>query len=222
MVLASVRHRSQIYGIAQIISDTSRPTWSCPAQVLDRQYHAGLSPEADVQLILPETIPFAKRDRVTRGTTSSVPLKLLVDAMLGRLARWLRLMGYDAESGGGLADHELARRARAEGRVLVTRDRVLASRRGLRTLLIRSQTLEEQLREVKEALGRPPGSPFTRCSVCNSVLEEAAPDRVAHLVPPYVLRSQNKFRLCPSCDRIYWSGTHCQGIDGRIAIFTDE
>ena len=222
MVLAPIRYTSQTLKPPAAIFATSRAVRTWFAQALGRQYGAYLSTETDAEHILPETIPFAKRDRATGDMTSSEPLKLLVDAMLGRLTKWLRLAGYDAESGGGLPDHELARRARAEARALVTRDPALASRRGLRTLLIRSETLEDQLREVKESLGPPPGSPFSRCSVCNGLLEGADPDQVADLVPPYVLRTQNKFRLCPSCHRVYWSGTHSQGIRSRIAIFADE
>jgi uncharacterized protein with PIN domain len=87
------------------------------------------------------------------------PIRLLVDGMLGTLAKWLRLLGYDTAYDNVASDAELARQARAEGRVLLTRDRELSKRRGLRTLLIESQVLEEQVREVQEHLSRAPPPP---------------------------------------------------------------
>lgn len=135
-------------------------------------------------------------------------LRLLADGMLGRLTRWLRLLGYDTAYDNHADDTELARRARAEGRILLTRDRELARRRGLRTLLIQSEVLEEQVQEVQNALGLPPHPALSRCAVCNTVLEPVTPAEIADLVPPYVLRTQTEFHRCPGCGRTYWPGTH--------------
>ena len=110
------------------------------------------------------------------------PLRLLADGMLGRLAKWLRLMGYDTAYDNAADDHELARRSRAEGRVLLTRDTELAGRRGLRTLLIQSEILEEQEQEVQDALGPSPHPALSRCTVCNAELESASSDDVADCV----------------------------------------
>jgi uncharacterized protein with PIN domain len=132
--------------------------------------------------------------------------------MLGRLARWLRLRGYDTAYDNAADDHELARRARSEGRVLLTRDRELADRAGLRTLFIESETLEEQLAEVRAAFGSPPDPALSRCSVCNEPLEEVPSDKVAGLVPAYVLREHSHFRRCPGCERIYWPGSHVEAM----------
>lgn len=149
-------------------------------------------------------------------------LQLLADGMLGRLAKWLRLLGYDVAYDNAASDPELAHRARAEGRVLLTRDRELAARRGLRTLLIRSQVLEEQVREVQDSLGPPPHPALSRCAVCNSVLEPVPPAAVASHVPPYVLRTQTQFQHCPGCDRVYWPGSHLQAMRGQMERFTNE
>ena len=143
-------------------------------------------------------------------------LKLLADGMLGRLARWLRLLGYDTAYDNVADDLALARQARAEGRVLLTRDRELAARRGLRTLLIHSETLEEQLQEVRQALGPPPHPPLSRCTVCNVELSSVAPEDVAERVPPYVLRTQSRFRQCPRCGRVYWAGTHVREMENVL------
>jgi uncharacterized protein with PIN domain len=143
-------------------------------------------------------------------------LRLLADGMLGRLARWLRLLGYDVAYDNAASDNELARRARAEGRVLLTRDRELAARRGLDTLLLESQMLEEQVREVQHRLGPPPQPALSRCSVCNGELRPVPRAEVSELVPRYVLRTQTKFRRCSNCGRIYWPGTHLGGMRATI------
>jgi uncharacterized protein with PIN domain len=147
------------------------------------------------------------------------PLRLLADGMLGKLAKWLRLLGYDTAYDNTATDPELARRARAEGRVLLTRDRELAGRRGLHTLLIQSEVLEEQVREVKDALGPPPDSALSRCAVCNAALESISPDQIADRLPPYVLRTQPEFYRCPGCGRIYWPGSHVEEMREQLEQF---
>jgi uncharacterized protein with PIN domain len=149
-------------------------------------------------------------------------IALLADGMLGRLAKWLRLLGYDTEYDNKASDLELARRARSEGRILLTRDRELAARRGLRTILIESQVLEEQVRQVEEELGPPPDSALTRCSVCNVVLTPAEREEVSDKVPPYVLRTQEEFRVCSSCGRVYWPGSHLAQITRQLEEFGSE
>lgn len=140
---------------------------------------------------------------------------LLADAMLGKLARWLRALGYDTLYLQA-PDAEIAHRARTESRVLLTRDRQLARRRGLCTVLITSQDLMQQVSEVLAAVGSPPiGSP--RCMVCNGTLEHISCDEAAQQVPVYVAKTQEVFRRCVGCGRIYWQGTHWDGIRERIA-----
>ncbi len=131
-------------------------------------------------------------------------------------------MGYDTAYENAASDPELARRARAESRVLLTRDRELAGRRGLRTLLIQSEVLEEQVREVQSILGPPPHPPLSRCTVCNTALENVSPADVADRVPPYVLRTQTEFRHCPGCQRFYWPGSHLDGMRDQMSKFTKE
>jgi uncharacterized protein with PIN domain len=139
--------------------------------------------------------------------------------MLGRLAKWLRILGYDTAYENDATDHELARRARAEGRLLLTRDRELASRRGLNTLLIRSQQLEDQVQQVQETLGPPRESPLSRCPVCNVVLEEISAQDAADRVPRYVYETHPEFRQCPACGRVYWSGSHVEAMGEQMEHF---
>lgn len=150
------------------------------------------------------------------------PLQLLADGMLGSLAKWLRILGYDTAYDNAAPDPALARRARAEGRVLLTRDRELSRRSGLRTLLIHSETLEEQIREVRAALGPPPEPALTRCSVCNTTLTPLAREEAAERVPPYVLRTHETFHYCPTCDQVYWAGSHVRAMRRRIEGLAGE
>jgi uncharacterized protein with PIN domain len=149
-------------------------------------------------------------------------LRLLADGMLGRLAKWLRLLGYDTGYDNIAPDTELARRARAEGRVLLTRDRELAGRHGLQTLLIESEILDEQVREVYGTLGPPPDPALSRCAICNEPLQAIARCEVVDRVPPYVYRTQNEFRRCPKCGRIYWPGTHYDAMSTQMRAFGVE
>ena len=148
--------------------------------------------------------------------TTELPL-LLADAMLGRLARWLRLIGYDTVYARGWSDHQVAARARAEARIVLTRDRELARRRGIRCLLIESQSLERQLTEFWAAFVPPAGALSPRCPRCNAPLEALPAAAVRDRVPPYVLRTQARFHHCPDCDQIYWRGSHWQHVQQIIA-----
>ncbi|MDY7039462.1 MAG: Mut7-C RNAse domain-containing protein [Chloroflexota bacterium] len=139
---------------------------------------------------------------------ANAPARLLADGMLGRLAKWLRILGFDTVYDPTLDDNALLRLARAEGRVLLTGDRELARRPGAQSLLVESTELEAQLRQVIVALNLHPDAAFSRCPVCNVLLETPDKETVRDRVPPYVLRKHTEFRHCPRCDRVYWPGTH--------------
>lgn len=147
--------------------------------------------------------------------SSSAP-PLLLDAMLGRLASWLRLMGYDAAYLADTDDMEVMRQARAESRLILTRDRGLAARRGVRAVLIDSQQLDEQLAQVVEEIGPPPEPVLPRCSVCNTQLAPLTHEAARGRVPPYIWREQREFTHCPGCQRVYWQGTHWDAIQRQI------
>jgi uncharacterized protein with PIN domain len=136
--------------------------------------------------------------------------------MLGSLARWLRLLGYDADYDNRRDDAELVRLARAENRVLLTRDRELAARRGVQALFVASQVLDEQLAQVTAAFPRAAGSGPVRCPVCNTALVPATPGELAGRLPAYVLRKHHDFQRCPGCDRVYWPGSHWQNMQARL------
>lgn len=148
-------------------------------------------------------------------TAKDAPPKLLVDAMLGRLTKWLRLLGYDVEYWRDGSDEALMAHAQAEGRLIVTRDGPLAGRRGVRALLVRAEDLDGQIAEVRAALGGTP-QPFTRCGECNGVLASLAHADAHDLVPPYVWHTQQEFRRCDRCGHVYWKGSHWPALRERL------
>jgi uncharacterized protein with PIN domain len=147
------------------------------------------------------------------------PIRFAVDCMLGRLARWLRILGHDAAYFHKIEDADLVKLALRERRVLLTRDTRLVRRRAARTaLLIRSHLLEEQLQEVgrwkPEALRAPKLG--RRCLVCNEATLSVEKASVRTRVPAYVYHTQSRFLRCPSCDRIYWRATHVADMLRRL------
>ncbi len=136
--------------------------------------------------------------------------RLLIDAMLGDLARRLRWLGYDADYRNDLPDEEMIRIARETNRLLVTRDRELAGRRRVRALYLAATDIDEQVRQVVEAVG--PSLHPPRCTVCNGELVPISPEEAAALVPPYVAQTQNDFVRCTDCGRVYWPGSHWSGL----------
>lgn len=146
-------------------------------------------------------------------------MHFIADAMLGTLARWLRTLGYDTLYDAELDDDALVRLARAEGRVLLTRDTALLRRRNLQMLYITSQRWEEQVRQVLRELPLPPPAPLTRCLACNTPLEDMLRSEAWGLVPPYVFVRHQRFRFCPDCQRVYWQGTHWDRMQRTIEDF---
>ena len=133
-------------------------------------------------------------------------MRFLVDAMLGKLAKWLRILGYDTLYYRDLEDEQLIGLAEAEGRVLLTGDEGLWQRR--RGILISSDDWREQLRELAQVVELDTSGVFTRCIECNVPLERVSRGEVEGEVPPYVFATQEEFSRCPQCGRIYWKGTH--------------
>ena len=156
-----------------------------------------------------------RRDhRAQAGTLGGSRTKFLADRMLGTLTRYLRLMGYDTvsanclEPGNRREDTALLEMARAEDRILLTRDRELARRGGDRAVYLESEEVMDQV-EALSSLGLiTPELVMDRCSLCNTRLRPASPAEVgeADYVPEE--RGSLEFFLCPGCRRIYWMGSH--------------
>lgn len=136
-------------------------------------------------------------------------LKFAADRMLGRLARWLRILGLDVIYGPHLSGYGLIRAARAQDRVILTRDRALRKKQPPAVIFIESDHYREQLRQVIAACHlQQLGALFSRCLSCNAPLRPRPKDSVKEIVPPYVFSTQEKFHECPQCRRVYWPATH--------------
>jgi uncharacterized protein with PIN domain len=136
-------------------------------------------------------------------------VKFAADRMLGKLAKWLRIMGEDVIYGRHLTGSGLIHAARLDGRLILTRDRRLKQKQPPDFILVESDRCREQLRQVVNACGLDPlALAFTRCLVCNAVLEPRAKDTVEARVPPYVFSTQERVFACPRCNRLYWPATH--------------
>ena len=151
-------------------------------------------------------------------------VKFVVDCMLGSLAKWLRLLGYDTLYANRASDRELVRVARAEGRILLTRDLALSRSRNVSAVFVESQQLPEQLRQTITVLGLSPTESLSRCPVCNGELQAVPVEVVADRVPPYVAQTQTQFHVCRTCSKVYWPGTHWQAMRSRLSgmIRADE
>jgi uncharacterized protein with PIN domain len=133
----------------------------------------------------------------------------IADVMVGKLARWLRVLGFDVLYSNKYEDDEIIRISDAEGRLILTRDVALAARRPKpQSLFIESGDYKEQVRQVVESLHLAEFKTFSRCLECNARLEEVDKEAAFERVPPFVYLTQERFARCPSCDRIYWRGTH--------------
>jgi uncharacterized protein with PIN domain len=158
----------------------------------------------------------------TGGDAAISALKFIVDQNVGKLAGWLRMMGFDSLFFTGDDDSTMIKQALAEDRVLLTRDTGIVKRRlvstgQLRAILLQSETPERQMRQLLaklDLIGQ--ACPFTLCLECNQPLVERSRDEVKDRVPPYVLATQTQYMECPSCRRIYWRGTHWQGMKKKL------
>lgn len=131
--------------------------------------------------------------------------------MLGKLAKWMRVLGVDVEYFPEIGDEELVERAEETGRLILTRDTLLVRRRRVRGrhFFVRGDDWREQLRQVVAAFPIDlSGRLLSRCLRCNVPLAEVSREAVRDKVPPYVYETQEDFATCPSCGRIYWGATH--------------
>ncbi|MBZ0157663.1 MAG: Mut7-C RNAse domain-containing protein [Alphaproteobacteria bacterium] len=154
--------------------------------------------------------------------------RFIADTMLGSLAKWLRLLGFDTLYFKKGDDSELVRIARQEGRILLTRDTGIARRKGTGALiLLQANTTREQVREVVRALSSPGflqglQGATSRCMRCNGVLFAAGREEVADAVPEHIFLSYASFLKCGSCGKVYWGGSHWKHIDARIREIMGE
>ncbi|MDI6727030.1 MAG: Mut7-C RNAse domain-containing protein [Smithellaceae bacterium] len=146
-------------------------------------------------------------------------LKFIVDQNVGKMAKWLRMAGFDAHLFTGADDAAIVAAALAENRILLTRDRRIMKRHvivagRITAILIESDQLNAQVQQVISALRLDISRfhPFTICLECNRPIEGRVKEAIKDRVPPYVYRTQEHFAECPACRRLYWQGTHWQAM----------
>jgi uncharacterized protein with PIN domain len=139
----------------------------------------------------------------------STEVRFIADSMLGRLARWLRLLGFDTIYYPDISDRDLLKLAMQEGRLILTRDTHFVRMKNLRSLyLVQANSPIEQLREVLAAYNIREFKPG-RCAHCNGLLQRVdEKGSVRNAVPEYVFLNCNSFERCSVCGRVYWEGTH--------------
>jgi uncharacterized protein with PIN domain len=141
-------------------------------------------------------------------------MKFIVTKELGRLAKWLRILGYDTAYFKEDKLSSLLIKSLQENRVILTRNNKLKSHRGSRNLIIKSDFVNEQLQQVVKELALRPEEDqlFSLCTICNQKLKGAAKAEVKGKVAEYVFQTQSDFLICPTCQRIYWRGTHWENV----------
>jgi len=155
-------------------------------------------------------------------------LRFIVDHNVGKMAKWLRMMGYDTLFFNGRDDSSMVAIALAQGRIILTRDsgivkRRLVTRGRLKAVLIEGDRIEAQMKQVIESLGLDIRfKPFSICLECNQPLEERSRQQVQDRVPPYVFKTQQQYMECPACGRIYWRGTHWQAMNRKLEQLVGE
>ena len=147
-------------------------------------------------------------------------MKALCDQMLGTLAKWLRLFGFDTfYANSEMEDEELLQVAKKEDRVIITRDKQLIVRgkkEKLPVIEVNTTDLDEQLNLVLKNVDIDQKAILSRCSVCNTILDEIEKSEVKNNVPKKIFDNNEKFWFCSKCDKIYWMGSHYEKILDKI------
>ncbi len=149
-------------------------------------------------------------------------MRFIVDQNVGKLAKYLRMMGFDSIFFTGEDDSQMVRQALAEGRTLLTRDTGIMKRRvvtggRLNAVLLESESPDEQMHHLASAFDlKSQSHPFTLCLECNQPLIHRNPAEVKNRVPPYVYKTQTQYMECPACRRIYWRGTHWKAMLNKL------
>ena len=161
--------------------------------------------------------PFSSQEKGSGDELSIIPPLFAADVMLGRTARWLRMLGFDTYYDNRAGDDDLKRLSLKENRVLLTKDVALhqAMPAGS-SRLVEAVHPRQQLEEIAAVFRLEKFTLPPRCSLCNGELATIDKELARDLVPPYVFRTQSSFQRCSQCQKIYWPGTHLSKIDQYI------
>lgn len=147
-------------------------------------------------------------------------MKFLCDQMLGTLAKWLRIYGFDTfYANSEIDDSELIAISRKENRILITRDKKLlqrARRENLKTIEIKTTEINEQISKAIGGREIDHSKVLSRCILCNTKVDEIKKYEVKGKVPKKVFDNNEIFWFCPKCNKIYWKGSHYENMVERI------
>ena len=143
------------------------------------------------------------------STGKSHSPRFIADCHLGKLAKYLRLMGVDTLYFPHIEDDRLIEIANREHRTILTRDRSLSERKHAPVFFLKAKDTETQLKRVIHhyRLQEEP-APFSRCIVCNTPLQVIEKEKIIEMLPEKVKKYFDYFEYCPTCDRVYWQGDH--------------
>jgi uncharacterized protein len=150
----------------------------------------------------------------------SSPMKLLCDHMLGSLAKWLRIFGFDTVYPDATMNDDLVLQiAHQEKRLLISRDKelVIRAKKALVPVLeIHTTDLAEQLQQVLMKIPLDEKRILTRCTLCNTPLRSIEKKGIKDLIPEKVFQTRDVFWFCPTCSKYYWMGTHYENMREKI------
>ncbi|MFN3134444.1 MAG: Mut7-C RNAse domain-containing protein [Candidatus Kryptonium sp.] len=137
-------------------------------------------------------------------------MRFVADVMLGKLAKWLRLLGYDTIYDPKLSTKELVKIANEEERLFLTRSKRVVEEFGAKNFyIVKAEKFKEQLNEVIKNLNlNTETNLFSRCSICNVEIVEVEKSNIINLIPEETAKSFEEFYQCPKCGKIYWNGSH--------------
>lgn len=154
--------------------------------------------------------------------------KFIVDVNAAKLARWLRIIGYDALLFTEIDDGLMVKIAYRQNRIILTRDGQLLKRHlitsgKIKAMLIKSEEPKAQLCQVVKQLKLDYNfKPFTLCLECNQRLMRKPKEQIQDRIPPRVYQTQDTYMECPVCHRIYWKGTHWEAMKRELETLTAE
>lgn len=180
--------------------------------------------DGDQVSVYPETV---KVDPTRPGCLRSRPLpdiKFVLDTHLGKLAKYLRMLGFDTLYKNDYADEQLAGIASQQQRIVLSRDRGLLKRKVIEYgHYVRHTKPLEQLAEIMQWLDiQKYINPFSRCTTCNGRLHSVSKKVIESQLAPKTRQFYNEFKQCAECKQIYWKGTHYQQLKQVVQRITDE
>ena len=151
-------------------------------------------------------------------------MRFILTPELGRLAKWLRILGFDTVYSTQINFSSLLIQALRDNRIILTRNsRFINKDRVAKCVQIHSDQVNQQLKQILRDLDIRPNTEkmFSRCIICNVELNEIDKQQIKDKVPEYVFKTQDEFFNCPTCQRIYWSGTHWGNVSNTLKEIND-